>query len=439
MSLAIPPLPGSSRINTSGRLEVAGCDVVELASEYGTPLFIYDEQEIRDRCRAYREAFASRTDDFEIIYASKAFSCTAMSQLIAQEGLSLDVASGGELYTALRAWFPPENIFLHGNANTEDELFRAVRSEVGHIVVDSLDELRTLDRIAGREGRRQPVLLRITPGIEAHTHDFVQTGKLDSKFGSCLEEGVAVSVVEAALESANLELTGFHVHIGSQIFSLEPYRKTISVMADFLAQCHSRFGFECRLLDLGGGLGVAYAPGDEPASPDQLAGVMVTGLQEEMERVALPVPRLAVEPGRSIVANACLTAYTVQTVKEIPGVRTYVAVDGGMSDNLRPMLYGAAYTALLAAKPEAEPTATAAIAGKHCESGDILVREAPLPDPRPGDVLVTPATGAYGYSMSSNYNGQLRPAVLFVKEGTARVVIRREDYEDLVHLHERLE
>jgi diaminopimelate decarboxylase len=439
MSLMIPPLPRSSRINAGGHLEVAGCDVVELARKFGTPLFIYDEQEIRNQCRAYREAFSARTDNFEIIYASKAFSSTAMCQLIGQEGLSLDVASGGELYTALRAWFPPENIFLHGNANTPDELGRAVRSEVGHVVVDSRDELEALDRIAGSEGRRQPILLRITPGIEAHTHDFIQTGKQDSKFGSCLADGVAIGVVEAALAAANLELVGFHAHIGSQIFSLEPYRKTITVMADFLAECHKRFGFECRILDLGGGLGVAYTPADEPTDPEHLAEALVNGVSTEMERVGLPVPRIAVEPGRSIVANACLTAYTVQTIKTIPGVKTYVAVDGGMSDNLRPALYGAEYEALLADRPEDEPTVTAAVAGKHCESGDILVKEAHLPDPRPGDVLVTPATGAYGYSMASNYNGQLRPAVIFVKDGKARVVIKREDYEDLVHLHERLE
>lgn len=439
MSLPIPPLPQSSAISAAGRLEVAGCDVVELAAEFGTPLFIYDEAQLKERCQAYREAFSSLGNDFDVIYASKAFTCLAMCQLVAAEGLSLDVASGGELKTALSAGFPAERIYLHGNANSRVELMMAVEAGVGHVVVDSMDELAVLDEVAGELGRRQPILLRITPGIEAHTHDFIQTGKLDSKFGFCLAEGVALTAVQKALEAANLELTGLHVHIGSQIFALEPYRKTIAVMAAFMSECRERFGFECRLLDLGGGLGVAYAPTDEPPAISELARLMAEGLKEEMDRAGLPMPRLAVEPGRSIVANAGLTAYTVQTVKNIPGIRTYVAVDGGMSDNLRPMLYGARYEVLIADRPLAPPTGTVAVAGKHCESGDIIAREAPLADPRPGDILVTPATGAYGYTMASNYNGQLRPAVIFVKDGKARVIIRRESYEDLVRLHRPLD
>lgn len=439
MSLFIPPLPRSSRINSAGNLEVAGCDVVELAREFGTPLFIYDEEQIRESCRGYREAFSARTDDFDVIYASKAFSCIALCQLIGQEGLSLDVASGGELHTALRAWFPPENIYLHGNANSREELERAIRNEVGRVVIDSMDELMALDEIARSQGRRQRVLLRITPGIEAHTHDYIQTGKLDSKFGFCLAEGIAEDAVQAAMAAANLELEGFHSHIGSQIFSLEPFAKAIGVLADFAARCAESYGFECRLLDIGGGLGVAYTHGEEPAGADELAETVVGSVRSEFERAGLPVPRIAVEPGRSIVANAGLTAYTVEAVKTIPGVKTYVAVSGGMSDNLRPMLYGAQYEALIASRPDAEPTVTAAVAGKHCESGDVLIRETGLADPRPGDILVTPGTGAYGYSMASNYNGQPRPAVIFVKENQARVIIRRESYEDLVHLHERLE
>ncbi len=439
MSFSIPPLPRSSGINSSGNLEVAGCDVVELAKEFGTPLFIYDEEQIRESCREYRRAFATRTDHFDIVYASKAFSCIALCQLIGQEGLSLDVASGGELHTALKAWFPPENIYLHGNANSYEELERAVRNEVGRIVIDSVDELAALDRIAGEQGRRQRVLLRITPGIEAHTHDFIQTGKLDSKFGFCLADGVAEEAVAAAMAADNLELEGLHSHIGSQIFSLEPFARTIAVMASFAAQCNKQYGFECRLLDVGGGLGVAYTGSDEPAGADELAKTIVNSVRDEFGRAGLPVPRIAVEPGRSIVANAGITAYTIEAVKTIPGVKTYVAVSGGMSDNLRPMLYGAQYEALIASRPKAEPTMTAAVAGKHCESGDIIIRETGLADPRPGEILVTPSTGAYGYSMASNYNGQRRPAVIFVKEKQARVIIRRESYEDLVHLHERLE
>ncbi|MCL4472490.1 MAG: diaminopimelate decarboxylase [Actinobacteria bacterium] len=439
MSFSIPPLPRSSRINSSGNLEVAGCDVVELTKEFGTPLFIYDEEQIRESCRKYRQAFSARIEDFDIVYASKAFSCIALCQLIGQEGLSLDVASGGELHTALKAWFPPENIYLHGNANSLEELERAVRNEVGRVVIDSLDELTALDRIAGEQGRRQRVLLRITPGIEAHTHDFIQTGKLDSKFGFCLADGVAEEAVATAMAAGNLEPEGLHSHIGSQIFSLEPFARAIAVMADFAARCAEQYGFECRLLDVGGGLGVAYTGEDEPASADALAETIVNSVHAEFGRVGLPVPRLAVEPGRSIVANAGLTAYTIEAVKTIPGIKTYVAVSGGMSDNLRPMLYGAQYEALIASRPQAEPTITAAVAGKHCESGDIIIREAGLADPQPGEILVTPGTGAYGYSMASNYNGQPRPAVIFVKDQQARVIIRRESYEDLVRLHERLE
>ncbi|MDO8736937.1 MAG: diaminopimelate decarboxylase [Thermoleophilia bacterium] len=439
MGLAIPPLPDSSRVNSAGHLEVAGCDLMELAAEYGTPLIVYDEDQIRERFREYKRAFSVRTDDFDIIYASKAFTCIAMCQLIVQEGISLDVASGGELYTALKAWFPPENILLHGNANSRDELERAVRNEVGHVVVDSLHELKALDETAAAQGKMQKILLRITPGIEAHTHDFIQTGKLDSKFGLCLEAGVADDAVAAAMAATNLELIGLHCHIGSQIFGLEPYRKSIAVMADFAFVCAEKHSFTCQLLDVGGGLGVGYTSDDDPASIDELADIIVKSVADEFGRVGLPVPRIAVEPGRSIVANAGLTAYTIETVKTIPGVKTYVAVSGGMSDNMRPMLYGAEYVALIADRPEAEATITVTVVGKHCESGDVLIKESGLPDPRPGDLLITPCTGAYGYSMASNYNGQTRPAVVFVKEGRARTVIRRESYEDLVHLQEHLE
>lgn len=438
MDIGTPPLPSSSKINPQGHLEVAGCDITALASEFGTPLIVYDEDQIRERCRAYIAAFSQRTDDFEIAYASKAFTCVAMCQLLVEEGLSLDVASGGELYTALKAWFPPEKVFLHGNANSTEELDRAILSEVGHVVLDSIDEMLALDRVAAQRQRRQPVMLRITPGIEAHTHDYIQTGKLDSKFGVCIAEDMAFKAVALAMQQENLELVGLHMHIGSQIFDLEPYGRALAVMADFIARCHQELGFDCRILDAGGGLGTAYLSDDEPAEIDLFAATVVEGIKREMGRVGLPLPHIVVEPGRSIVANAGLTIYTIEAVKTIPGIRTYVAVSGGMSDNMRPMLYGATYEALLANRADEAATGTYTVAGKHCESGDILVREARLPEPRPGDLLVTPATGAYGYSMASNYNGQTRPAVLFVRNGAARVIIKKESYEDLVHLHERL-
>jgi diaminopimelate decarboxylase len=439
MNISAPPLPLSSGVNDSGHLVVAGCDIVELAHEFGTPLFVYDQQQIVDNCRAYMQAFSSRLNDFEVIYASKAFTCLAMCQLIADEGLSIDVASGGELQIALSSWFPPERIFVHGNANSEDELRRYVRSEVGHVVIDSLDEMEALNRIAAEQGRRQRVLLRITPGIEAHTHDFIQTGRLDSKFGFCLAEEIAQDAVEKTLAADHLELEGFHSHIGSQIFSTEPYIRTIQLITDFTRKCREKFGFTCQLLDIGGGLGAVYTAEDIPVDIDTLVDSLVGTIKNEMGRAGLEVPRIAVEPGRSIVANAGLTAYTVQSVKTIPGVRTYIAVDGGMSDNMRPMLYGAEYEALLASRPSGKPVMTATVAGKHCESGDLLVKDARLPQTKPGDIMVTPATGAYGYSMANNYNGQPRPAVIFVRDGKAAIVIRRESYDDLIRLHERLE
>ncbi|MEK7816896.1 MAG: diaminopimelate decarboxylase [Actinomycetota bacterium] len=439
MSISVPPLPQSSGINESGHLEVGGCDVVSLADEFGTPLYVYDENHLRERCREYVRSFSSNTENFEIVYASKAFTCIAMCQLVAQEGLSLDVASGGELHIAIKSGFPLRRIYLHGNANSRSELRQALEAGVGHVVVDSLDELRTLDELAGELGLKQPILLRITPGIEAHTHEFIQTGKLDSKFGLCLADGVAAAAVTAAMSAANLELLGVHAHIGSQIFTVEPYQKTVSVLAEFLSDCKREHSFECSILNLGGGLGAVYTAGDDPPGIDALGAAVFKCVSEEMQQRNLPVPRIVVEPGRSITANAGLTAYRVQAVKTVPGIRTFVAVDGGMSDNLRPVLYGARYDAIIAGRPDAEADTTVTVAGKHCESGDILVRDIDLPKPAAGDILVTPSTGAYGYSMASNYNGQPRPAVLFVNGGKARVIIRRESHEDLVHLHQQLE
>ena len=439
MTVPIPPFPDSATTNASGHLEVAGCDVVELAKEFGTPLIVYDELQLRKNCRSYREAFSSQLPGSEVIYASKAFSCLALMQLMREEGMSVDVASGGELFMALSAGVPPEHIYLHGNANSMAELQQAVEGGVGHAILDSSDELAMLEKVSAAAGRRQPVLMRITPGIEAHTHDYIQTGKQDSKFGFSLIDGQAFDAVQAVLESENLELKGFHCHIGSQIFALKPYAETISVMGDFMKECKDRFDFDCELLDIGGGLGIAYRQEDIPADVREFARTVAEALKHEMARLDLPMPRLAVEPGRSIVANAGLTAYEIETVKTIPGIRTYVAVNGGMSDNIRPILYGAEYLAVIADRPEANPTVTASIAGKHCESGDILVKQVRLPDPAHGDIVVTAATGAYGYSMASNYNGQTRPAVVLVREGQARVIIRRESYEDLIHLHERLD
>jgi diaminopimelate decarboxylase len=409
--------PLGSRVNERGRLEVGGCDVVELAERYGTPAYLYAEDDMRARARAYLEAFRSRTDDFEVVYASKALPITAAYRLMAEEGLSVDVASGGELYLALRAGVDPARVFMHGNNKTEAELRLAFDARIGYLVLDSLTEIERAERLLDRP---QQVLIRVTPGIKPSTHSYVQTGQLDSKFGFGLEDGLAEEAIRRVRASSHLDLVGIHAHIGSQIFELEPYVKTIQLLADFI-------DFDCRMLNVGGGLGIAYTFEDEPASIEDYVDVKVKGVQRAFD----PVPRILVEPGRSLVGNAGVTVYTIGTIKEIPGVRTYVAVDGGMSDNLRPMLYGARYEATIADRPDAPSTHTCTVAGMHCESGDLLIKEVTLADPQVGDVLVTPATGAYGYAMANNYNGVPRPPVIFCKDGEARVVIRRETHEDL--------
>jgi diaminopimelate decarboxylase len=410
--------PIGSRINERGHLEVGGCDVVELAAEFGTPAYVYAVDDIGFRARAYLEAFESRSEDFEVIYASKALPLTAVYRLLAEEGLSVDVASGGELFAALRAGFDPARIYMHGNNKSAAEIRMAAEAGVGYLIIDSFDEIERCEAILDST---QEVLIRVTPGIRPSTHDFVQTGQLDSKFGFGLEDGLAARAIERVMDSKMLELVGLHAHIGSQIFELEPYALAIRALGELA-------GDWCRLLNVGGGLGIAYTYDDEPPSIEAYVDVKVRGVAEVFERP----PRLLIEPGRSLVGNAGITVYSVGTVKEIPDLRTYVAVDGGMSDNLRPMLYGARYEALIANRADAAPDTLATIAGMHCESGDILVRDTTLASPQVGDVLVTPVTGAYGYAMANNYNAVPRPPVIFCANGDARAVVRRETYEDLV-------
>jgi diaminopimelate decarboxylase len=417
---ASPVYPAGSRVNERGHLEVAGCDVVELAEQFGTPAYIYAEDDLRRRAQDYMGAFERRTDAFEVIYASKAFPATAAYRVMREEGLSVDVASGGELHLALAAGFDPARIHLHGNNKTEAELRYAFEAGVGHLILDSLDEIELADRLLDRP---QKALIRVTPGIKPSTHDYVQTGQLDSKFGFGLADRLAEQAVDRVRGSDHLELVGLHAHIGSQIFELEPYVKAIEVIADF---CDAA-DLEPDLLNVGGGLGIAYLDSDEPPSIEDYVDVKVRGVQQVFD----PVPRILVEPGRSLVGNAGITVYRIGTVKEIPGVRTYVAVDGGMSDNLRPMLYGARYEAVIADRAGETPDTLATIAGMHCESGDVLVRDTELAGARVGDVLVTPATGAYGHAMANNYNGVPRPPVIFCRDGGARVVVRRETWDDL--------
>ncbi|MFI5026203.1 MAG: diaminopimelate decarboxylase [Solirubrobacterales bacterium] len=412
-----PVYPGGSRVNERGHLEIGGCDVVDLAAEFGTPAYLYAEDDMRARARGYREAFERGGMDFEVLFASKSFPCTAAYRLFAEEGLSVDVASGGELHMALHAGFDPARIHMHGNNKTDEEILFAARSGIGHLILDSFDEIERCERLLEEP---QNVLIRVTPGIKPSTHDFVQTGQLDSKFGFGIEDGLAARAIERVLGSDVLRLTGLHAHIGSQIFELEPYTLAIRAIGELAGEW-------CRVVNVGGGLGIAYTAEDEPPAIDAYVDVKVSGVAEVFGEDV----RILVEPGRSLVGNAGVTAYRVGTVKEIPGVRTYVAVDGGMSDNMRPMLYGSRYEALIADRAAAPPASLATIAGMHCESGDVLVRDTMLAEPAVGDVLVTPATGAYGHAMASNYNGVTRPPVVFCRGGDARVVVRRETYEDL--------
>ncbi len=414
--------PSGSRVNERGHLEVGGCDVVEIAREHGTPAYIYAEDDLRGRAAEYLRAFGERTGDFEVLFASKAFPATVVYRLFAEQGLSVDVASAGELHMALAGGFEPARIHMHGNNKTSEELRYAFESGVGHLILDSFDEIERAESLLDR---RQRVLIRLTPGIKPSTHSYIQTGQIDSKFGFGLEDGLAERAVEAVRATKNLELVGLHAHIGSQIFELEPYAKAIEVIAEF---CRAA-GVEPELLNIGGGLGIAYTAEDEPPSIDEYAEVKVEGVKGAFGDEP---PRILVEPGRSLVGNAGVTAYEIGTVKEIPGVRTYVAVDGGMSDNLRPMLYESRYEALIADRAAAPATTEATIAGMHCESGDVLIRDAMLADPAVGDILVTPATGAYGHAMANNYNGVLRPPVIFCRDGEARVVVRREARDDLL-------
>lgn len=424
--------PITARHNGAGHLDIDGCDIVDLVGVFGTPVLVYEEKTIRDQCRRYMSAFAEHTQDYEIIYASKAFSCVAVAQMVLEEGLSIDVSSGGEYHVAKVAGFPPEKMFFHGNNKTRAELEYALTGGIGCVVIDSFQEIALLDELAVKRGPRQKVLLRITPGIEAHTHSYIQTGQVDSKFGFGLDEGVAMEAIRRAMEAPALDLIGLHAHIGSQIFELEGFRKAIEILADLISKANKAYAFECKYLNIGGGLGIRYTEEDTPSSIGDYAAVKVEGVRKEMAARGLPMPRVLIEPGRSIVGKAGITAYEVGTIKEIPGVRTYVSVDGGMSDNIRPMLYEALYQGMLANKADAPADTRVTVAGKHCESGDILIRDAVLAKPEPGDILVMPATGAYCYAMASNYNGNPRPAVVLVNDGEARVIIERESYSDLV-------
>jgi diaminopimelate decarboxylase len=407
--------PQSARVNARGHLELGGCDAIELAERFGTPVYVVCEEDLRTRARAFVEAVAARHDDFDVLFASKAFPCTAVYRLLAAEGIACDVASGGELALALAAGFDPARIYFHGNAKSRAELVEALDAGVGHVVLDSADEIDRLSEIAAARGVVQEVLLRVTPDVAGDTHAGISTGQADSKFGFSME--AAREAIERLRGSRSLRLVGLHFHIGSQLFELEPFRDAVRAIAGL-----GSFG----VYNLGGGLAAAYLSSEHPPSAEAYVGALVDVAHAELGSDV----RLLIEPGRALVANSTVTLYTVQTIKR--NVSTWVAVDGGMSDNARPMMYGARYEAAIASRPLAEGDTRCHLTGKHCESSDVIVADALLAAPAVGDVVVTPVTGAYGYAMASNYNGVPRAPVVFVAGGEARLVVRRERYEDLM-------
>ncbi len=424
-------LRGTMRITEDGELEIGGCASTRLAREFGTPLYVMDEDDIRARCREAVLGLSRSYPSTFVAYASKAFCTMAMCRLAHQEGLGLDVASGGELYTALQAGFPADRILFHGNNKTPEEVEMGVRAGVMRFVVDNLRELDLLAEATRRFRRRARVQIRVNPGIEAHTHEYIKTGQVDSKFGLGMADGQALAAVRRALAMDSIILDGLHCHIGSQVLSCEPFVAAAGVMLDFAAEVRRACGWSPRELNLGGGLGIRYSHADQRIPFARYASSISSAVREKCLVHGLELPRLMVEPGRYIVGEAGTTLYTVGAIKDIPGVRKYVAVDGGMSDNPRVALYHAAYEALLANRTSGEPSETVTIVGKHCESGDVLIRDARLPRVEPGDLLAVFSTGAYHYSMSSNYNRFPRPAVVFVSSGSADVVVQREAYSDV--------
>jgi diaminopimelate decarboxylase len=425
-------LPLTATVDERGHLQIGGCDAVELAREYGTPLYVYDEQTIRTRCAEYRDALAASYPGSLVIYASKAFTSPMLLQILKEEGLGLDVVSGGELHVAKVAGFPMETVYFHGNNKGADELAMALDLGIGRIVVDSFYEIELLGRLAANRGVRAPILLRLSPGIDAHTHDYRKTGILDSKFGFPISTGQAEEAVRTALETPSLDLLGFHAHVGSQIFELEPYQETIRVVLDFAAEMRDRHDVALREFSPGGGWGIAYTPEDDP-EPTRKVGTLVGEMvHSELAKRGLGEPRLFIEPGRSIVGQSGVALYTVGGIKRIPGLRVYASVDGGMADNIRPAIYGARYEALVANRADAPADETVTIAGKYCESGDLLIKDIELPALQSGDILAVPASGAYNLAMASNYNMALKPAVVLVKDGQARLMRRRQTYDELL-------
>jgi diaminopimelate decarboxylase len=431
-------LEGTMHIGPEGHLWIGGCDTVELARRFGTPLFVYDEAQIRDRIRRFHAAFRKAGVRYEIAYAAKAFCTIAMCQLAAEEGCALDAVSGGELYTALRAGVSPDKIRLHGNNKSREELEYAVANGIRAIIVDNFTELEMLAEVAQEADRTVDVLLRLSPGVEAHTHEYISTGRQDSKFGFDWESGQARAAMARVAALPRLRCIGLHCHIGSQIFETAGFAAAVERMAEAYAHGMA-LGLPLEVLNVGGGFGIRYTEEDDPVSIEDHIAAITEAVRRHFAARHLAEPEVWVEPGRSIVGPAGVTLYRAGTQKCIPGVRNYVAVDGGMADNPRWALYGAKYQALLANRALEPPTGVWSIAGKCCESGDMLVWDAPLPDPRPGDIIAVLATGAYNYSMASHYNRLPKPAVVFVRDGHAALVVERETWADTVRMDRPLQ
>lgn len=424
-------LPLTSAVSAGGRLEIGGCDVHALIEEFGSPLYVYDEATVRAVCREFVESFSKEYPDSQVSYSTKAFASPALARILEEEGLGMNLVSGGELAVARAAGFPPDRLILHGNNKSAEELEEAVGYGVGCIVIDGEDEIEILDGVAAGRGVRQKVWLRVSPGIDPHTHALTTTGVLDSKFGFPLETGQAEETVRRAMAARNLDLAGLHFHLGSPIFEVRAYAAAIRLVLEFAARMREA-GFQLREFSPGGGYAVGYVPDCPPPAIAAYAREIALALRAGCDAHGLAEPRLAVEPGRTIVGRAGVAVYRVGAIKRIPGVRTYVAVDGGMADNIRPALYGARYSVLNATRPLEPATETVTVAGKFCESGDLLARDVALPPVRRGDLLALPASGAYCVPMASNYNMALRPAIVLVAGGRARLIRRRETYDDLL-------
>jgi diaminopimelate decarboxylase len=425
-------LHGTSSINDKGHLTIGGADAVDLVARFGSPLYVYDEALIRKRCREFVEAFQASGMKFQVAYASKAFCVQAMCRIVEEEGLSLDVVSDGELYTALQAGFPANRIHFHGNNKTPEEIRMAIDAEIGCFVVDNFIELHLLNDIASEKKQVVNILFRVTPGVEAHTHEYISTGQTDSKFGFDIDNGSAYRAIEQTKSLSHVKLLGLHSHIGSQIFEVDGFRMAADKVSRFAAQIRDELDIVFSVINLGGGFGIRYVEGDTPLPLGQYVKAITDAVKENFQARNYPLPEIWIEPGRSIVGDAGTTLYTVGSVKDIPGVRKYVAVDGGMTDNPRPALYDSRYEAMLANRAKDLADEVVSIAGKCCESGDMLIWDIELPKVQTGDVLAVACTGAYNYAMASNYNRIRRPAVVFVKDGETDLVVQRESLEDIV-------